>query len=593
MGPCHNRAVATPSDRRANLVRIAAGPFALAYALGALAVARGPGEFTTYAGRSDLTAAVAMVPGLALILAGLVVSIRRSMSRVGYLALVAGVTWFAPFWVGWTGGPPLVRSLGMVVAGFAFPLLLHIVLAYPSGRLHYKVTRALVASVYLEAVLFSLGRAIFRDPYFDPKCWDNCTVNVFLVRSLPRVARTIQTVDLWFVGVTAGAFAVFCIARLLAATGPARRALWPLTAAGVLFGAAMAAHSIALFRATEDPSDPAFLSIFIIQGAAVVLLAGGLLWTALRARVQRRSVGRIVADLGDAPAPGSLEAALARAVGDPELRMAYWLPDSGRYVDPRGNLVAEPVAGLGRSVTALVRDGREVAVVTHSASVADLEREIGADVRLALDNERLQAEVLTQMVDLRASRARIVETGDAERRRLERNLHDGAQQRLLALSYDLRLAAAAAQTDGEADTASLLADATAEAQAALGELRDLAHGIYPAILTEAGVASAIATLADGAPLPVEIAETDEERYPAPVETAVYLVVAEAIEDAAAREASYVTLSLLRDGDRLVVSVEDDGSERISPMVHLADRVGALGGSLDVEPRKVRAEVPCA
>ena len=300
-----------------------------------------------------------------------------------------------------------------------------------------------------------------------------------------------------------------------------------------------------------------------------------------------------MADLGDAPTPGSLEAALGLAVGDPELRMAYWLPDSGRYVDPRGSPVAEPVTAPGRAVTALVRDGRLVAVVTHAASVSDLEREIGADVRLALENERLQAEVLTQLIDLRASRARIVETGDAERRRLERDLHDGAQQRLLALSYDLRLAAAAAQADGEAETASLLADATGEAQVALGELCELAHGIYPAILTEAGVASAIATLADGAPLPVEIAETDEQRYPAPVETAVYLVVAEAIEDAAGRGSSYVTLSLLRAGDRLVVSVQDDGSERTHPMVHLADRVGALGGSLDVEPTKVRAEVPCA
>jgi signal transduction histidine kinase len=566
---------------------------ALVYALGGLAVARGPGEFTTYAGRSALAAALAIMAGLGLVLGGLVVSLRRSIARSGAVALVAGIVWFAPFWVGWTGGPPLVRSIGMVVAGFAFPLLLHLVLAYPSGRLQSKLARVLVAIVYLEAALSSLGRALLRNPFFDPKCWDNCTDNVFLVRSLPHVARAIQVVDLWFAVVAAGALVGFCIWRLATATGPPRRAAWPISAAGNLLGAASAAHSNALFRAAENPTDPAFLSIFIAQCAADVLLVGGLLWTALRARVQRRSVGRIVADLGEAPTPGSLESALARAVGDPELTMAYWLPDSGRYVDPRGSPVPEPVAAPGRAVTALVRNGRQVAVVTHAASVSDLEREIGADVRLALDNERLQAEVLIQLIDLRASRARIVETGDAERRRLERDLHDGAQQRLLALSYDLRLAAAAAQADGEAETASLLADATAEAQAALGELRELAHGIYPAILTEAGLASAIATLADGAPLPVEIAETDEGRYPAPVETALYLVVAEAIEDAAARGSSYVTLSLLRVGDRLVVSVEDDGSERTSQMVHLADRVGALGGSLEVGPTKVRAEVPCA
>lgn len=591
---CHNRAVAIASDSRANLTRLVAGLVGLVYALGALAVARGPGEFTTYAGRSGLTAAIAIIAGLGLILAGLVVSMRSSMSRVGYLALVAGFAWFAPFWVGWTGGPPLVRSLGMVVAGFVLPVLFHLVLAYPSGRLQSKLARALVATLYLESVLSSVGRALFRDPYFDLRgCWDNCEDNVFLVRSLPRLARTIQTADVWFAAVAGGALMAFCAWRLLAATGPARRALWPSSAAGVLLGAAAAAHSIALSHALEDPDDPTFISIFIIQCAAVGLLAGSLLWGSLRARVQRRSVARIVAGLGEAPAPGFLESALGRAVGDPALRMAYWLPDSGRYVDPLGRPVAEPTAAPGRATTALVRDGREVGMVTHAASVSELEREIGAAVRLALDNERLQAEILTQLIDLRTSRSRIVETGDSERRRLERDLHDGAQQRLLALSFDLRLAAAAAQADGEAETASLLAEATKEAQAALGELRELARGIYPAILTEAGLASAIATLADGALLPVEIAQMNEERYPAPVETAVYLVVAEAIDDAAARGASYVSLGLLREGDRLVVTVEDDGSERTSSMIHLADRVGALGGSLDLEPTNVRAEVPCA
>ena len=186
-----------------------------------------------------------------------------------------------------------------------------------------------------------------------------------------------------------------------------------------------------------------------------------------------------------------------------------------------------------------------------------------------------------------------METGDAERRRLEHDLHDGAQQRLLALSYDLRLAGAAARADGDAEAVTLLAEATSEAQAALADLRELAHGIYPAILTEAGLASAIATLADAAPLPVEIRETPtEDRYAAPVETAIYLVAAEAIEDAGARHASHVTLSLVREDDRLVLDAADDGAARTSLMVHLADRVGALGGSLEVAPMRVRAEVPC-
>src|SRR5205814_4787205 len=133
---------------------------------------------------------------------------------------------------------------------------------------------------------------------------------------------------------------------------------------------------------------------------------------------------------------------------------------------------------------------QEVAIVNHTASVAELEPELRAAIRLALENERLQAEVLAQLRDLRASRTRIVETSDAERRRLEHDLHDGAQQRLLALSYDLRLARAAAEADGGREVATLLASAGDEAQAALGELRELAHGIYPAILAGAGLARA-------------------------------------------------------------------------------------------------------
>jgi signal transduction histidine kinase len=581
--------VARVPVRPANRARLVAGAIALTYGLGALALARGPGEFTTYAGRTDLAAALAVLSGLALVAAGLVTSFARPAGWIGDLALLAGVVWFAPFWAGWKGGPPLVLSLGTLAAVFAFPLLLHLVLAYPTGRLRSNGARALVVAVYLEAAVSALGRALFRDPFFDPNCWDNCTDNVFLVRSLPRVARGIQDADLWFAAAAAAALATICIWRLAAASAPARRTLWPVLAGGIALAAATIAHSVALDRTPlEDPSDPAFLSIFVVGSAAVIVIALGLPWPLLRARIQRRSVARIVAELGDSPA-GSLESALASAIGDPELRIAYWLPASRRYVDSRGRQVEEPVAESGRTVTPLVRDGRRVAVVAHAAGSAELEHEIGAAVRLALENERLQAEVLAQIHDLRVSRTRIVETADAERRWLERDLHDGAQQRLLALSYDLRVVHAA---EGDVETASLLAEATRDVQAALGELRELAHGIHPAILTEAGLAPALATLADAAPLAVEIAEAAGERYPGPVETTAYLVVAEAIDDAARRGASYAAVSAPRHDERLVVRVEDDGSERTSTMMHLADRVGAVGGRLEVEATTLRAEIPC-
>jgi signal transduction histidine kinase len=582
------------STRRVNLARLAAGPAVLAVGLGALAVAQGPGRFTTYAGRSGLTATLTVVAGLALIGAGLVTALGRRAWRIGDLALLAGLVWFAPVWVGWDRGPPLVRSLGMVTAGFTFPLLLHLVVAYPSGRLRGAVARALVAAVYLETVLVAVGQALFRDPFYDPNCWANCTDNDFLVWSLPRLARGIEAADRWLTAAAAAALVAVCVRRLLRDSGPARRALLPVALPAILLAATVIAHAVVLMgRPPEDPSDPAFRAIFVTGCVAVVLLAAGLVWAAVRIRVQRRAVARIATSLGQAPPPGSLQAALAQAVGDPDLKIAYWLPDAQHYVDANGQPVAQPIAGPGRAATALVRDGRQLAVISHTAALPDLERELGAAVRLALENERLQAEVLAQLEDLRASRVRIVETGDAERRRLERDLHDGAQQRLLALSYDLRLARANAQADGDSQIGSLLTQATGQAQAALDELRELAHGIYPAILAEAGLGPALATLADAAPLPVEVRDAAQGRYPAAVETAAYLLVVEALDDAAGRDASHATVSVDRDGGQLVVIVEDDGTDRTSSMVQLADRVGALDGQLTVEPRRLRAELPCA
>jgi signal transduction histidine kinase len=578
---------------RGSLARLAAGPVALAFGLGVIAIAQGPGRFTTYAGRSGLAATLTAAAGLALVVAGLVTSFNRSAGPLGDLAVLAGVVWFGPVWVGWDKGPPLVRSLGMLAAAFAFPLLLHLLLAYPSGRLHGTAARALVTAAYVEAVLAALGLALFWDPFFDPNCWANCTDNVFLLRSLPRLARGIGVADRWFAVAAAAALVTVYAWRLLRNSGPARRALLPVILPALLLAATVIAHAIALQRRPmEDPSDPAFGAIFVIGCVAVLLLAAGLGWAPVRTRVQRRAVARIATSLGQAPPPGSLQAALAKALGDPGLQIAYWLPDSQRHVDANGRPVAQPVAGPGRAITALVRDGRQIALVTHTAAVPDLERAIGAAVRLALENERLQAEVLAQLDQLRASRVRIVETGNTERRRLERNLHDGAQQRLLALSYDLRLARAQAQTDGDPQTESLLSQATDHAQAALGELRELAHGIYPAILAEAGLAAALATLADAAPLPVELHTVAEGRYPPAVETAAYLVVAEALDDAARRDASYAAASLVQDGGRLVVTVEDDGTRRTAAMVQVADRVGALDGRLEVEPTRLRVDLPC-
>jgi signal transduction histidine kinase len=577
----------------ADLARLAAGAVAGACGFGALAVARGPGETTTYAGQSELVAALAVVAGLALVVAGVVVSVAPQGKRIGDLAVLAGILWFAPVWAGWKGGPPVVLSVGTLAAIFTLPVLLHIVVAFPSGLVRSNGARALVIAVYLEAALSALGRALFRDPFFDPACWDNCTDNVFLVQSLPDVARAIEDVDVWFDACAAAALAALCVWRLAAASGPARRTLWPVLVGGIALAGATIAHSVALTGAAiEDPSDAEFLVVFLVGCAAVIVTALGLPWALVQARIQRRSVARIAADLDDAPPPGSLVSALARALRDAELQIAYWLPDTQRYVDGHGNPVDEPVAGSGRAVTRLVRNGHEVAAITHPAALADLEREIGAAARLALENERLQAESLAQVQDLRSSRRRIVESGDAERRRLERDLHDGAQQRLLALSYDLRLARAGASADGDEELARMLDEAGGETATALEELRELAHGIFPAILTEAGLAPAIEALADDASLPVELDELASERQPPAAETTAYVAVVEAIDDAARRGAPFLTIRVQSADGGLSITADDEGRPRTHDLTHLVDRVGALGGTLELGETRLRAEIPC-
>ena len=550
----------------------------------------------TYAGASTVAYAADLVAGLSLLCAGLLSWAEPRTRRLGVLALLAGIAWFAPDWEGWDLGPALVRSLGAVATPISAALLAHLVLSFPTGRLPSRLARVLVLAAYGAAVLVSLGRALVRDPLLDLYCWRNCLDNSFLVHADPGLAGALD--ELWIGSLLAiGVSLVAVVAwRLASASGPTRRVLWPGLVPGMFLGAVEVTYAIALVRTRlENPESSEFASIFLALALSVAALAAGMAWSVVRARRTRAAVSQLARQLGEAPLPGTFRDALAAAVGDRSLEVAYWLPGSQRFVDGNGRTTVPPGASPGRAVAAIVREGQLVAMVGHDAALLDgmgLEREIGAAARLAVENERLQAEVLAQLEDLRASRARIVERADAERRRLERNLHDGAQQRLLALSYELRLANAAAEQDGDRELVATLASVAGETQAALDELRELAHGIYPAILAEAGLAPALTTLADEAALPVEIGAIPEERYETRVATAAYLAVAEAIEDAVERKATFVAVQLRRDGERLVVTVRDDGRARSSGLVRLSDRIGALGGSLDLWATALHAEIPC-
>jgi signal transduction histidine kinase len=327
----------------------------------------------------------------------------------------------------------------------------------------------------------------------------------------------------------------------------------------------------------------------------------------MRARLSRETVvSGLISRLGDATLPrGELRETLAEAIGDPSLELAYWVPDVAAYVDARGRPVEIPEEVSGRAWSPVEREGQPLAAIVYDAGLLEqreLIRAAGAAASIALENERLDAELRARLEDLRASRARIVAAGDEERRRLERDLHDGAQQRLVSLALTLRLARKRLGGDSEG-AGELIDEAMAELEDATNELRELARGIHPAVLSDRGLAAAVRALAGRAPLPVEVTVADEERMPAPVESAAYFVVAEALTNVARyAEAGSVQVDVERSNGRVTIEVRDDGVGGADPAAGsalrgLADRVAAVDGSLSVESppgrgTTVRAEFPC-
>ncbi|MFL5896164.1 MAG: histidine kinase [Thermoleophilaceae bacterium] len=576
--------------------RVAIAAVAFVYGLLAVTIAARHGEVTTYAGSSAYAEIAELAAGWTLVTTGLLLAARRDWRHIGAVVTAAGLAWFAGDWTGWEGGPAAVRSIAFLALGLAFAFAFDAVATWGISGRAQRVVRGLVMAVYAEAVLVAVARALFRDPFEDPHCWSDCTSsNTFLAHGDRGIARALDFLDLRFAIASGLALAVLAAWRIATAGAPGRRRLWPVLVAGGALGLVHAGTGVALVGGrTEDPQSALFAVAFGGRCAAAIALAGGLLWALARARGTRAAIARLVEQLGELPPPGAFEAAVARAVGDPSLRVAYRLSGTGSYVDREGQPV-DATPSSSRAATAIVRKDEAVAVVLHDPAAIDeaaFVREISAAATLAVDNERLAADARAQLVALTASRARIVAIGDAERRRLERDLHDGAQQRLLALSYDLRVARASADAAGDVDLTADLDAAVREAEIVLDELRTLAHGIYPAVLEESGLAPALKTLAVRAPLSVELGELAEDRLPDAVERAAYVTVAEAVSDAAARGATFAGVGLTRRGGRLVVTVRDDGAARVAGLPQVADRLGALRGSLDVQPTSIEAEIPC-
>jgi signal transduction histidine kinase len=564
--------------------------WAAGLALGAfsLAIARGDPAFS-FAGASIEGAAALLVPGWALLAGGLLFAGRRPGNAVGPLLTAAGYAWFLGEWDNPGVGSAAVFTIGLVLYAACAPLIGWVVLDYPSGRLASWGERVSVA-VALAGAVVVLG--LLPTLFFDPAAQGcvQCPGNLLLVTDEPGLFD-----DLNRVGVHLGlAWSLLLIAvagwRVARSSAARRRVVAPVVLAGSVY--------LSLVAATFATSlDRGFLGsgtldrrLWLGQAAALAALALAVAWGLLRTRRTRSSLARLVVALGEAAPAGGLRDALAETLADPELEIAYPVGED-RYADARGRTV-DLARSDGRAATPLVREGRTVAVLLHRTNLLDnpeLLEEVASAARLAFENERLQAEVRAQLEDLRSSRARIVEAGDAERRRLERDLHDGAQQRLVGLSLALRLLRTQVRPDENLQLLARVDEAEAELRLAVAELRDLAHGIHPAVLSDEGLAAAVEALAESAPAPLCIGALPQERLPRAVETAAYLIVAEAAK------AGAVSVSATgRDGG-FVVDVEAE--EEPEGLVDLEDRVGALDGKLGVERVpgggvRIRAEIPC-
>jgi signal transduction histidine kinase len=539
-----------------------------------------------FAGGSRSGDAALLAAGWALIAAGVVYWLRRPRNPCGPLLAAAGFAWLVPEWNNAAIGSALAFTIGLVLSA-AYPALVgHALLAYPGGTLSSRTERAVVASAYAgAAIVAGLAPALVFDP---TGACGQCPRNLVLAWGRPGAADDLGRLGVSFGVAWAAALTLLVLLRL--ARAEARRGAGPVLLPGAVFLGLVAAELAASVDRGFVANGTLERRLWLSQAVALCAVAAGVLWGLTRGRRARAAAARLVVDLAQSRPAGGLRASLGRIVGDPDLVLAYPVDGSTRLVDADGHPVV-PAVSLER--TALVRDGRTVAVLAHEpGALADehLVDEVARAARLALEHERLQAEVRARVEELRASRARIVEAGDAERKRLERDLHDGAQQRLVGLSLSLRLLH---RQLGASDASARLDDAERELRTAIADLRELAHGIFPAVLADEGLAAAIDALAEDAAVPIRVERTTEERFPASVETAAYTVVAEPARTARGP----IGVRAVRHGDLLVVEVETGDPISDFDIVSLEDRVGAIGGRLALvhgtgSRATIRAELPC-
>jgi signal transduction histidine kinase len=559
----------------------------LALGVFSLAVARG-GAGYSFGGSSAFAGAAELVAGYALLAVGVTAWMRPRQAGLGVILVAASFAWFLLEWSNPAAGS-VVFTTGLVLYAAAPPLVAHAMLAYPDGRVGWWPGRLGLALGYAGSVLV-LG--LLAAAVFDPAAEGcaQCPRNLLLVAGGSSSAYGSVNRAGAYLGLTWSLLVILLATGGLARSTPARRRqAAPVVGAGCAYLGLVAADFARSLHRGFLGTDGLDRRLWLGEAAALCVLSLAVVWAWVRARRTRSALARLVIELAESPPPGGLRDVLAGVLHDRSLVLAYPLA-GGRLADARCRAV-----DLTGEITPIVRGGQQVALLSHRPGLLAepaLAEEVTAAARLALENERLQAEARFQLEELRASRFRIVQSGDAERRRLVRDLHDGAQQRLVTLSLALRLARTRLGRDPDLALAERIDQAEAELRAALADLRELAQGIFPVILAEEGLSAAVEALAEAAPIPLEITTLPDERLGSSVEAAAYFVVSEAVRRCAA---GTLKVCAARRNGLLVVEVEGDSAP--AEITDLQDRVGALDGSVAVvhgpDGRAIlQAEIPC-
>jgi signal transduction histidine kinase len=534
------------------------------------------------AGEAGAALAAELVAAALLVTAA--VAAWRSGVSFPVLLTAAALAWLATEWNTPGAGPAF--TAGLILYAAWPPLLAAAALRGLDERPLDRPAAVLLTAAFGTGVgLLGLASAAVFDPAAQGCA--QCPTNLLLIADAPRLGHALGQAGLALTATWTAAFALLALARIVRAS-PARRrwtapVLVPAVTAVLLFGAD-AVHGLERGFVSNDATDRI---LRLAEAGALALLAVGVALARLRARRTRAALARLVLGIGAAPAPGDLRAWLADALGDPTLELLYHL-EGGKWIDAEGRETALPPPGE-REATRVRVAGEELLAVVHRPGLLDdpaLLSELVTTASLALEHERLHAARRARLEQLRASRARIVATADAERRELERDLHDGAQQRLVAVALAIRLTRRRIAA-GHDELDARLAAAEAGVRAAVVELRNVAHGLFPAVLAEEGLAAALQELSEHAPRLVPRA-LPAGRFPGEVESAAYFATVESLR----LTESDVTVDAAAEDGRLRLVI-DAGNQITSAMQPIRDRVGAVGGTAAVQDGQLRVEMPCA